>query len=181
MTRLEWAEICQRVAAWWPHQQWPDASAAAYFDDLNHLPAAQVLAGVQTLYLDGREFPPNGAQILAQVADLDRNAPSFGEAWRLMLECSARHSFVYEPEAAASWLDAQHPLIGRWAREIGLRDLGMAEDGDTTFQAQCRRKWDVMVRRDRREATWSGVALDSFAGVLRSVNGEPLAEIEDGE
>lgn len=156
MNRGEWAQVCQRVAAWWPHRQWPDTSIAAYYDDLKDADAGHVLAAVQTVYRDGREWPPTGAQILQQLARLELDAPGFGKAWRLILRSVSKFGLVDET-LALEWLEAQHPLTARLAREIGFREICMSEGGDTTFQAQCRGKWEALVLRGERDRTWAGI------------------------
>jgi hypothetical protein len=86
VNRSEWAEVCKGMVARWPGFDWASATSVGaldvWFGDLEEHDAADVAAAVQALYRTGREFPPNGGQILAKVDELDTDDPDWAAAFR---------------------------------------------------------------------------------------------------
>lgn len=195
MTRAEHAgQVMARMAANWPHRPLPDAAAAKMYADLKHLPVGQVLAGVETLYNDGREFPPNGAQIKAKVIELAFDMPAWADVKAELArplevnhaqpdtcpagECDG--SGVVEIEATnsakpcacrAQRARPRHPLIVGFLETVGRDEFRDVLD-DRTAEAQVRVKWEAFVRSRQRDEAYAGLP-DAGLPMLERVNREP--------
>lgn len=155
MKPSEWVEVTRRVNGWWPHAQWPEATMALYFHDLKHLDRDMVIAAAQAIYRDGRDFPPSGAQILAEVAAGEVSAPDFDHAWREINAAVQRIGGATTDRAirTVDHLATIHPLIAELACQVGVRDIAMSAPGDTTLRAQARRIYDAIRERSHRQIT----------------------------
>lgn len=156
MTPDEWVEIVRRIQANWPQQRIPRASLAKWYDDLKDLHAEVVAAAVESIYRQGREWPPNGAMILGEVADQTLDAPSFGEAWQMILTAIRSHG-SRNPQRVIDKLSERHPAVAELAAQVDVRDIGMAPDGDTTMHAQARERYRSIIAKQRRDLTHAGL------------------------
>jgi len=156
MTPDEWVEVVRRIQANWPQQRIPRVSLAKWYDDLRDLPAEAVATAVESIYRLGREWPPNGAMILREVADQTLDAPPFGEAWAMVQQAVRSHGSQNHRRIVEA-LTAKHPAIGALADQISVRDIGMAPEGDTTMHAQARERYAGIVRKQHRELTHHGL------------------------
>jgi hypothetical protein len=171
VSRSEWARVCARVAAWWPHSPWPDVSAAAYYADLQDLPADVVAAACEALYRDAREFPPTGGQIRAKAVELGADLPTWPETLDLLNQAARRFLGVYGVDEALAWLDSQHPLVGQFARMLPFRDFCLTEEPQV-FHGQARRMWEQLSDRTRRDASYRGIQ-PARLRALKRANSEP--------
>jgi hypothetical protein len=156
MTPDEWIEIVRRIQANWPQQTIPRVSLAKWYDDLKALPADTVAAAVESLYRQGREWPPNGAQILAEIADQTLDAPEFGAAWQMIHRAIQSYGSANHAKVVAA-LQAKHPAVAELAAQVNVRDIGLADAGDTTLHAQARERYTSIVRAHRRTLTHHGL------------------------
>lgn len=168
MKPAEWVEVVRRVNGWWPHAQWPEATMALYFDDLKHLERGVVLEAVTAVYRDGREFPPSGAQILAEAAKGEVGAPDFDHAWREVTNAVQTIGGATPDRArrCADHLHEIHPLVAELACQVGIQDIAMSKPGDTTLRAQARRIYESIGERAQRQHTHHDLATAKRRGGL---------------
>lgn len=163
MTEAQWWELVTEMQARWPGKEITEESAAIWFTDLKHLPADQVRAGIVALYRDGREWCPNGAQILRKVSELDRDDPDYGEAWKL----AKKASLDGFPERGFEWLQEQSPAAAQAVRQMCGITLEYNLDEESTVRAQFRDIYNAVVGARRRDDAYVGI---EGAG-LRSLDG----------
>jgi hypothetical protein len=182
MTDSEWDQVVELLATNWPHQLQPELSLAKYRRDLDDFPVEQVLVAIETLYRDGREFPPNSGQVRGQLADLHFDAPSWFEAMRTIRRASGKSAdLIVEDESERGWhyvdermvfLDAEAPLIAGFIREVGWRSINIEDGGD---EARLRTKYEDFVRRVREKLVYGGLPSSGLARLERVVDGEVKA------
>lgn len=165
MKRSEWIEAVALMRVNWPHARIDDPSIAKWYADLEHLPAEQVTVAVEAIYRDGREFPPNGAQILAKVADLARPTIDHGEAWRLAKKAALKA----DPAEAEEWLREQSPEAAEAVRRISGPQLSYLNEDEPTVRAQFRDIFRNIVEAQKRDDRYAGLP---SAG-LRGLEGGP--------
>ncbi|HSC21900.1 MAG TPA: hypothetical protein VLC07_09250 [Solirubrobacterales bacterium] len=163
MKRSEWIECLGLMRVNWPHVSIDETVAAKWFADLQDLPGDQVKAAIETLYRDGREFPPNGAQILRKVSELGRDDPDHGEAWRL----ARRASRKADPQEAFRWLFEQSPAAAEAVQEMSGFQLSYQLDDEATVRAQFRDIYKQIVARNRRDDTYAGLPSAGLRGLER--------------
>lgn len=156
MTRPEWIEVVQRMVTNWPHVTIPDASIAKWYGDLAHLPFEQVAVAVEAIYRDGREYPPNGAQVLAKVSELSRDDPDYGEAWRLVNK-ALRKFGVYDWPGFYSYLEKHSPAVCEAARRYGFEPSGYLIADQGTVRAQFRDIFRAVCAERQRADAYSGL------------------------
>lgn len=184
MSPGEWVEIVRLIQANWPQQRIPRASLAKWYDDLHDLPAETVAAAVESIYRQGREWPPNGALILREVADQTVAAPEFGVAWAQILQAIRSYGCHNQQRV----LDAlENPAVKELASLTSIRDIGMAPDGDTTLHAQARERYRSIVTRHHHKITHAGLPSAATTGELRGEGrpaprqiGAAMAELVEG-
>lgn len=153
LTRPEWIEVVQLIRLNWPHATVPDGSITKWYADLEHLPAEQVRVAVETLYRDGREYPPNSGHILAKLADLDHDAVGYGEGWAL-----AKRAALKAPKASAEWLAERDPIAAATVRQLcGGPVLTFMLDDEPTVRAQFRNVYQSLESAQKRDAAYSGL------------------------
>lgn len=154
MTRPEFAEVMRQMTANWPRHSIPDLAAAKFFTDLERFDADKVQVAIEALFLAGREFPPTSAHIIGEIAEQTESAPEFGEAWDLIHRAIRRHGSHNKQRVVDS---LEHPAVAELAAQVGVRELGLAAEGDTTRHAQAREMYRAIVRKRRRELTHAGL------------------------
>ena len=183
MTDQQWARIVARITANWPHQLPPATALAKWRADLDPQNPEQVEVAVEALYRDGREYPPNGAQILAKLGDLDRDDPDHGEAWNLAMRCVQKFGF-YQQVDGLDWLHDQSPAVAKAVETYGYADLCHADlDNENTVRAQFREVYKGVVSRRERESNYSGLPSAGLKGLDRGPKriGEVVAQIAQGK
>jgi hypothetical protein len=154
--RSEWIEVLAVIRVDWPHAAaTADAVAAKWFRDLEHLPGDQVKVAVEALYRDGREFPPNGAQILGKVVELsDPQAEiDHGEAWQF-----AKRASLMSDEKGVSWLRENCPAAAEAVQRLcGSSTLTFMVDDEPTVRAQFRDIYNNLLRARKRDALYAGL------------------------
>ncbi len=164
MTRAEWMETLALMRVNWPHVAAPDGPVAEKgFRDLQHLPGEQVVVAVEALYRDGREFPPNGAQILAKINELSRDDLSAGEAWRL----AHRAARIADPDKAQRWLEEQCPAAAEAVRQISGPYLSYMKADEPTVRAQFRDIYNNVIKAQRRDDLYAGLPNAGLRGLER--------------
>jgi hypothetical protein len=175
VNRQEWAAIVDPMLTRWPHVDWKAYVKSGTIDDwyavLADCRADQVAAACEVLYAEGREWPPNGAQIRERLILLSIDAPEWmtvkaalpgghqvvgpqsdfcpdgrcdGSTWILGDDDLARPCTCREARIASG--RPTNPLIAAFIDEVGtaeLRDVA----GDRTAEAQVRGKWEAFVAR----------------------------------
>lgn len=156
MTGAEWIEIVKRIDANWPHVVTPESAIRKWYDDLQSLPAEQVLVAVEAFYRDGREFPPNGAQILAKLSELDRHDPDHGKAWELVNRALWDH--VPDWTGFYEQLNEQSPAVAEAARRYGFEaQAGYLNAEEGTVRAQFREIYKAVCRERSRDDAYAGL------------------------
>lgn len=164
MTPAEWATLAVELQARWPNRELTDESLAIWFDDLRHLPADQVRVGIVALYRDGREWCPNGAQILAKVSELDRDDPDHGEAWKLLNRALMAHG-VYDWPA---FYEALPPAVSEAARRMNFETTSGYQKADApTVRAQFREVYRAVVDERQRDDSYAGIPNAGLRGLER--------------
>lgn len=153
MLRSEWIEAVALMRLNWPHSQIDDAVIAKWYSDLQHLPGEQVKVAVEALYRDGREFPPNGAQILGKIIELGRDDLSVGEAWRLAHKAAR----IPDPAKAEAWLKEKSPAAAEAVRQISGPYLAYQLDDESTVRAQFRDIYNNVIRAQKRDDAYAGL------------------------
>lgn len=153
MQRSEWIESVALMRLNWPHSRIEDAVIAKWYADLQHLPGDQVKVAIEALYRDGREFPPNGAQILGKIIELGRDDLSVGEAWRLAHKAAR----IADPEKAEAWLKERSPAAAEAVRQISGAYLTYQLDDESTVRAQFRDIYNNVIRAQKRDDAYAGL------------------------
>jgi len=65
MNSKDWTDICQFVDEHWT-KGWPPEHQVTWYTDLKTFDSSDVWAAIHKLYEEGRDFPPNGSQLLAR-------------------------------------------------------------------------------------------------------------------
>lgn len=163
MTRAEWARAMQRIRANWPHARIAKATMAKWFSDLSHLPGEQVTVAIEALYRDGREFPPNGAQILAKVSELGRDELDHGAAWTL----AKRAALKADPKEAQEWLRERSPAAAEAVQRFSGGVLSYQLDEESTVRAQFREVFKAVVAERKRDDAYAGLPHAGLRGLQR--------------
>jgi len=166
VTRPEWIEVVQVMRVNWPHATIPKESIAKWYEDVKHLPGEQVRVAAEVIYREGREFPPNGALLVAKVSELSRDDPDHGEAWRLVREALWKHAIHYEPRAFYAYLNERSPAVAEAARRYGFEAQGgylVAEEG--TVRAQFREIYKAVCRERKHDDAYAGLPSAGLRGL----------------
>ena len=167
MTRAEWLKLAVELQARWPNRELTDESLAIWFEDLSHLPAEQVRTGILALYRDGREWCPNGAQILAKVSELGRDDPDHGEAWRMVNEALWKHA-PYNWTAFYAYLAERSPAVAEAARRYGFETQnGYLKSEEGTVRAQFREIFKAVCRERQHDSAYVGLPNAGLRGLER--------------
>jgi hypothetical protein len=162
MTKAEWIETLALMRLNWPHVAGTDeAVAEKWFCDLQHLPGEQVKVAVETMYRDGREFPPNAAQILGRIVELGRDELSAGEAWRLAHQAAR----IADPKTAEAWLIERSPAAAEAVRQISGAYLSYRNDDEPIVRAQFRDIFNNVVAGQRRDDLYAGLPTAGLRGL----------------
>jgi hypothetical protein len=148
------------MRAYWPHAKIPDASLAVWFDDVRHLPGEQVQVAVKALYRDGREYPPNGAQIIAKVSELGRDHIDWGEAWKLAKKAAMQS----EPQ---EWLSERCPDASEAVRRLCGSFLTYQLSEESTVRAQFRQVYENVLAAQKRDDAYQGLPSAGLRGLSR--------------
>jgi hypothetical protein len=165
MAPYEWLEAVALMRLNWPHSKLADQVVAKYFTDLEHLPGEQVKVAIEALYRDGREFPPNGAQILGKVVELSdpQAAVDHGEAWQL-----AKRASLMTDEKGPPWLRESCPAAAEAVQRLcGGSTLTFMLDDEPTVRAQFRDIYNNLLRAQRRDALYTGLPSAGLRGLER--------------
>jgi hypothetical protein len=164
MTRAEWYKLATELQARWPNREIPEESAEIWFEDVCDFPAEQVRVAIATLYRDGLEWCPNGAQIRAKLSDLSRDEISHGEAWAL----AKRAALKADPEAARAWLTERSPAAAEAVQHLcGGSVLTYQLDDEPTVRAQFRDCYRNVVAARKRDDAYAGLPSAGLRGLQR--------------
>lgn len=150
MDESDWIGVVVGIRARWPHADLPDSTIAVWREAVKDLPVEQVMAAIEVIYRDGREFPPNGGQIRKKVMELRDDAPQWGEVWRWVRKAQMKApAFAGDTDGRDPFLrEKGHDLAADFMAHIGwpLPD----EWTDDNLESRLRRKWEEWMR-DRAE------------------------------
>lgn len=154
MTSAEWDKIVALIAANWPHSLPPEESLSKWATDLADLPGSEVLAAVEALYRDGREFPPNGGQIRGKVAALAAaHIPEPDEAYALAMHAASSVGF----DDGLDWLKERQPLVAAAAERFPWRALCREPMADGVRRAQFTKGYQAVRERAERDQRYAGL------------------------
>jgi hypothetical protein len=183
MTQTEWIEVVQYIQAQWPHSPVPDESLAAWYGDVEDIPAGDVMAATRALARGGREFPPNGGIIRKKAVELAFDAPEWAEVLRWATRYFStgvtnpfygqgnyrgKGSPDHPSQKARALLLRMPPLAAAFIEWLGHRQLREAFEQEGGGEARLRDKWVSWQRRGEREAGLIG--LDSGLAQVRRIN-----------
>lgn len=155
MTRGDFARILQLLEALWPAKPIDENTAAAWWRELADQDYRQLDTTVRVLHRTGARFMPTAGELLRELTDLRVDALSFGEAWSLVQRAIRAHGS--QSRRAIEWLEERDHRVALLADMIGLREIGMAPEGDRVLFAQARDTYDGIVRRERRHVALTGL------------------------
>lgn len=154
MTEAEWTKITAVMTANWPHQLPPPESLAKWGRDLAELPGPEVLAAVEAIYRDGKEFPPNGGQIRNKVLELRLGGePGFEDAYALAIHAASSKGY----EAGLDWLRERAPLVAAAAERYPWREFCLSKSADTTRRAQFKAIFEAMREKAEKGERYAGL------------------------
>jgi hypothetical protein len=162
----QWLNVKARLTTNWPHQLPPESALAKWRTDLDDLDGDQVEVAIEALYRDGRDFPPNGAQIRAKVVELAADVPTWGEVWDRLWRAAQRFGRGREQEAFG-WLEEWSPLAAQFARQLPFREFCTTTEPEV-FHGQARRVWEQLVRRFERDTALTGLPSAGLKAVERA-------------
>jgi hypothetical protein len=164
MSRSDWYKLATELQARWPNREIPEESIEIWFGDVSHLPADQVRAGILALYRDGREWCPNGAQILTKVSELDRDEVDHGKAWELMNKALLKHG-------VSDWIafyECLPPAVSEAARRMRFEmQGGYLKAEESTIRAQFRDIYKNVVAERKRDDAYAGLPSAGLRGLER--------------
>ena len=157
MTRDEFIRIAQWMQAhWYAGSVIPDGALAVYASAFADSAAEDVQAAVEALAREGRARMPTAGEIVAMLIRLEIDPPAWGEVAPILQRAAALgDSYVTFPEGdgpgvrcdpRAEFVARQHGLIQSFVRTVGWDALKAWEPGNTTAEAQFRRKWEEHVQ-----------------------------------
>lgn len=164
MRKSEWIESLALMRLNWPHVGVDEKVAGKWFTDLQHLPGEQVKVAIEALYRDGREFPPNGAQILAKVSELGRDDLDHGKAWELMNKALLKHGV----SDWAAFYECLPPTVSEAARRMRFEmNNGYLKADESTVRAQFRDIYKNVVAERKRDDAYAGLPDAGLRGLER--------------
>jgi len=145
MTRDEFAGCLRLIKAYWPHagRDWTPEHLQAWESLLLDLELPVVLAAIQALAADGREWPPPPGLIRQRVVALTNPIPDGDQAWAEVQQQIRRVGSLRRYGEEPTW---SHPLIGRIADTLGWDQLCMSEN-QMADRAHFLRMWTEAVNR----------------------------------
>ena len=154
MTLEQWYALAAELQARWPHREIPEESVKLWYEDLSSLPSEEARAAILALYRDGREWAPNGAQILAKVSELRRQDPHYGEAWKLVNQALMKYG-VYDWPSFYSCLP---PAVSEAARRMNFEiQGGYLKAQESTVRAQFRDVFQAVCEERRRTDAYADI------------------------
>lgn len=161
MEREEWDACSFLLENGWGGK-WDDSRDDAYFTLLRGLDAADVLAAIQVLVEEGREYLPAAAEIASRARSLSSPPmPSWAEAWE---QIEAALIKGCDEDQAVERLNSIHPLLGPFVRVAGWKTLQTTEFYDHEYGAvrvrDLEARWNEFVER-AEERVRQGRALEA--------------------
>jgi hypothetical protein len=162
MTRAEWSNVSGEMRLLWPNGKMPQTSVDRWYDDLRSFTKEQVRVAVLALYRSGREWPPNGAQIRAELLTLVIDAPEWVFVRRnLERVCAVGSERLYH---AGRWshprqeaIERLDPVTRGFLDTVGIGEVVRCLTSDVGGEAQLRDKYLSMIRRLKRVGSLIGL------------------------
>jgi hypothetical protein len=184
MTDFEWRRVVELLAENWPHQLHSDTALGKFRRDLDRFPVEQVLVAIETLYRDGRDFPPTGGHVLGRLVDLTIDPPPFHEALRTIRRALRKPAdLIVADDSERGWhysderyvfLDREAPMLAGFLRTIGIDQVQLEDGGD---EARLRNKYERFVGDARESLLYGGLPPAGLRKLERVVDGE-VVELE---
>jgi hypothetical protein len=186
MTDQEWGGVVAVLTANWPHSLPPEMALRKWRSDVDDLDGQSVLAAVEALYRDGREFPPNGAQIRNKVRELEEGEPAdWSAGYHLATHLSGApreakfwlHGDGSPNHAALEWLTEQDSIAAMTVKRLGLHAWGerlIADEG--MWRANFRDIYRDIAASADRERRYEGLPTSEGRGELHRAAFAEIAE-----
>lgn len=162
MKKSEWYGIAVELQARWSNKSIPKESIEIWYTDLAHLPADQVTAAIRALYRDGREWVPNGGQILAKVAELsqEEGTADWAQAWEIVKKAMLKS----DPMA---FVQAQNPVAATVLGHFGGNQFSYMLDDEAIVRAQFRMAYENELDRQHKAQVYEGIPDAGLPGLQR--------------
>lgn len=196
MTEAQYKVLLAEMLGHWPRHPISEVSKAAWWELLKGEEFEDAVKALRAIAVDGKEFPPNGGQILRQIVDGRDVMPDWdivvGAIRNKLRELNRDGRYtngplgvVWHTPLADEWpvpevfeLVERSGGIGAWAKSLGSWMPNGVDD--TTFLAQQREIWRAMrsraIEHGRQKALGSGAARELTAGEPSAI-GDVLASV----
>lgn len=155
MTKNEFATFAKRLVAAFPQSKLaekPDA-LALYGDELAEIPLKSAKAALVSYERDGREFAPTAGQVYRRVAEMEMDAPTWGDVHasvKRLLAAGMGGPYAQQEGAIKARLErleqGLHPLVSSFLDRVGRRVVYESWGDGGNGEARLREKWREYVK-----------------------------------
>lgn len=169
-SKLDIAEILGVIAVAYPNFAVTEQTNQVYWQILADIPTAELkAAALHCISESGRKFAPSVGELRGAVGELrgmSSNLPSSYDAWQEFRRA------VVSSNYSAKWT---HPLIGRAADLIGMREYGRSDvDDQPSWRARFIQCYEQLQERAERE----NLLLPEVRGYIEANGGRSLAPVD---
>lgn len=166
------ANLTARLSAGYPNWNITALTNEVYYEDLKDIPTEELILAVKhcrTSTTRDQRFAPSAGEIRQAVGELrgmSNNVPSSYDAWQEF------HRAVTSSNYSGRWT---HPLVGRAADLIGMREYGRSDvDDQPSWRARFIQCYEQLQERAERE----NLLLPEVRGYIETNGGRMLAPVD---
>lgn len=169
MKDAEWGTVVGLITRIWPHLPFVDGMWPTWRRLLDDLDAALVIAAVDDLATDGREFAPPPGMVRRRAIEMRTSvsgdgAPDGDQALTEVLAAIRAVGIYGTPE----W---SHPAVGTAVRALGGWQAACMDDNPEAWRAHFLKVYGMGAERTRRQATMT----PDVRRLMEQVSGENVA------
>lgn len=150
MNRAEWNQMAADMMARWGKGPISTETLDAWYNDLQHHPAAHVDASIQAIYRAGSEWYPHAGQVSKKIDELTVSPPTWLDVKRIVNTLASYPDNAIRGgeivDIRAKRLEEEHPAVQEFIRRVGWQELAHRDLSDTTAEAQLRNKYESHIR-----------------------------------